>query len=264
MVLNEGVSVEKGCFSYGQRELLHDVTFDVSPREVLTILGPNGAGKTTLLKCMMGLNTWDSGASYVDGRDISKMPLRNVSRHIAYVPQLKTTSFDYTVREVVMMGRSCHIPIFSTPGEKDTGIVENTISRLGIEHIADRKYNTLSGGEMQLVMIARALVSEPSILVLDEPESNLDYYNQLKVLELIREISKEMSCIINTHYPEHAMGISHKTMMLDGKGDYLYGRTEEIITEENIERIFSVKAIIGQVERESSPYKYIIPISLRR
>ena len=264
MVLSEGLSVENGCFSYGQRELLKDVTFDVNPREVMTILGPNGAGKTTLLKCMMGLNTWDSGASYIEGKDISKMSIRDVSRHIAYVPQMKTSSFDYTVREVVMMGRSCHIPIFSTPGEDDVKIVEDTIGRLDIGHIANRKYNTLSGGEMQLVMIARALVSEPSVLVLDEPESNLDYYNQLKVLELIRDISKDVSCIINTHYPEHAISISQKTMMLDGKGDYLYGKTEEIITEENIERIFSVKAVIGNVERDSSSYRCIIPVCLRR
>lgn len=257
------LKVDKGTFGYGDDVLFRDIDFELGDSEILTILGPNGAGKTTLLKCVMGILKWKQGRSELNGKDIRSYSPKELSRVISYVPQMKGTSFDYSVEEMIMMGRSPHIRLYESPSDKDWEIVDGYIERMGISRFRKRNYNTLSGGEMQLVMIARALVSQPTILVLDEPESNLDYYNQLKILDLIEDVSKDMSCVINTHYPEHALRISDKTLMLDSEGGHLYGRTEDVVTEDNLERVFGVRTIMGSVERDSMKYQYIIPTKLR-
>ena len=256
----KGLKVTDGCFGFGDRMLFNGISFEVGEKQVLTILGPNGAGKTTLLKCMMGFYKWASGTSELNGKDITSYSPREITRHLSYVPQMKDTTFDYSVREMVMMGRAGHIKLYESPDDKDREIVDRYLERLDITHLADRRYNTLSGGEMQLVMIARALVSEPEFLVLDEPESNLDYSNQLRILDLIEELSKEMTCIINTHYPEHALRISDKTLMLDGRGGYICGDTEEVITEQNLMDVFRVRARIGTMDENGETYRYIVPV----
>ncbi len=254
------LAVRNGTFGYGERILFDNVTIEAEDKGVLTILGPNGAGKTSFLKCIMGMNKWISGTSELEGRDIASMSAKEITHHIAYVPQMKGASFDYSVKEMVMMGRASHIRIYESPGEKDREIVDGYMEKLGISGLAERRFNTLSGGEMQMAIIARALVSEPSILILDEPESSLDYSNQLKVLDLITELSQEMLCVINTHYPEHALRISDHTLMLDVKGGSIYGTTEEVSTEENIERVFGVHARIGSFEHEGEIHKFIVPL----
>ena len=258
------LKVTNGRFGFGDRVLFSDISFEVGDNQVLTILGPNGAGKTTLLKCVMGFYKWSSGKAEFNGRDISTFSPRELTKHLAYVPQMKSATFDYTVREMVMMGRSGHIGMYDSPSEADEAIVYSYLERLNIASLADRRYNTLSGGEMQLVMIARALVSEPEILVLDEPESNLDYSNQLRIMDLIEELSGEMTCIINTHYPEHALRISDKTLMLDGKGNYIFGDTADVITEENLMNVFRVKARTGSMTENGETYRFIIPIGRLR
>ena len=258
MVVN--LNVHGGSFGYSEIDLFRDVNLDVEGSEVLTILGPNGAGKTTLLKCIMGFLPWRSGRSELNGRVMESYTAKQLTKHMAYVPQMKAPSFDYSVREMVLMGRAPHIRLYDQPGDDDRRIVSENLEMLGISHLSDRRFNTLSGGEMQLAMIARALVSEPEILILDEPESNLDYSNQLKVLDLIEEVSKDIACIINTHYPEHALRISDKTLILDGKGDYIYGKTKDVITEENLLRTFSIHARIGSMQEGSDTYSYIVPI----
>lgn len=258
------LAVRNGTFGYGERILFDSVSIEAEEKGVLTILGPNGAGKTSFLKCIMGINKWISGTSELDGKDIKTMSPREITRHIAYVPQMKGASFDYSVREMVMMGRASHIRIYESPGEKDREIVDGYMDRLGISGLADRRFNTLSGGEMQMAIIARALVSEPSILILDEPESSLDYSNQLKILDLIAELSQEMLCVINTHYPEHALRISDHTLMLDGKGGSIFGATGDVITEGNIERVFGVRARIGSFEDDGETHKFIVPLGRLR
>ncbi|MDO0824748.1 ABC transporter ATP-binding protein [Desulfosporosinus nitroreducens] len=149
------------------------------------------------------------------------------------------------------MGRARHIGLFSVPSGKDKKIADEAIDEVGISSIRDKLCNHLSGGQLQLVFIARALASEPKVLVLDEPESHLDFRNQFMILNLIRRLVKErcLACIINTHYPEHALRLSDTTLLL-GKKSYLFGRTREIITEKRIEEYFGISAKILPV-----PYK---------
>lgn len=255
------LSVENGCYGY-KREILKNVNFSAESGEVLAVLGPNGAGKTTLLKCIIGFLKWKSGKSMLDGEDISKIPQRELWKKIAYVPQAKSAVYSYSVREFVLLGRSSHIDIFSKPSEKDKKIAENAMKRLGIEFLSEKKCSEISGGEMQMVLIAKALASEAELLILDEPESNLDFKNQLLVLDTISKLARDgTACIFNTHYPAHALRRADKAILLGKNGEMLFGTTASVVTEKNIERAFGVKTVISEVETRKKVVKDIIPLS---
>lgn len=204
-------------------------------------MGQNGIGKTTLLKCVTGILEWQRGQTMIDGKPVDALRASPGQFLIGYVPQAHSLSFPYTVREVVTMGRARHIGLFSVPSKNDRSIVDQAIEEVGIGHIRDKLCTQLSGGQLQLVFIARALVGKPRVLILDEPESHLDFRNQFMILNLIKKLVKErgISCIINTHYPEHALRISDTTLLL-GLDSYMFGKTEVIITEENVRNYFGI------------------------
>ena len=198
------LEVRNASFSYGKRKVWENVNFTVESNEILAILGPNGAGKTTLLKSIMNLLSFDTGEALLNGRDMKTIPHKELWKQIAYVPQAKQGS-PSNVRDMIVLGRSAHLSLFGQPTKYCYELADNIISELGIEHLAHKNCNELSGGELQMVLIGRALISEPKLLIMDEPESNLDYRNQLQVLEMIKKISDKTTCILNTHYPEHAL-----------------------------------------------------------
>lgn len=257
------LTVNNGSFAYKKGPKLFDsVSFEVKGGELLAVLGPNGAGKTTLLKCIMGLLKWSSGQSLIDGADIASMSERALWSRLAYVPQARSASPAFTAMQTVLLGRSSRIGVFSTPKSHDVEIAEEVMDSLGISALADKMCSEMSGGELQMVLIARALASEPGILILDEPESNLDFKNQLIVLNAMSSLAaKGIACIFNTHYPEHALQRSGKALLLAG-GEALYGSTASVVTEANIERAFGVKAVIGSVETDESVFKNVIPLRL--
>ena len=179
------LSVENGCFSYkhSKDNLLENINFSVEPGDLVAILGPNGAGKTTLLRCIMGFLKWNSGKSTLDGENIRDIPHKKLWKDIAYVPQAKSTVAAYTVEEMVLLGRSSHFSMLSLPKEQDLEIVHKVMDEMNLTKFTHKKCSQISGGELQMVLIAGALVSEPKILILDEPESNLDFKNQLLILD---------------------------------------------------------------------------------
>lgn len=260
------LSVENGCFSYKtskDRLLLENISFSVEPGDLVAILGPNGAGKTTLLRCIMGFLKWSSGKSTLDGKDIRHIPHKELWRDIAYVPQAKSTVAAYTVEEMVLLGRSSHFGMLSMPKKEDLEIVHRVMEEMNLMRFRDKKCSQISGGELQMVLIAKALVSEPKILILDEPESNLDFKNQLLILDTMTKLSNQgISCIFNTHYPTHALQRANKAFLLSKSGKYLFGKTREVITEENIEKAFGVKAVIGEIETPSNILKDVIPLAI--
>lgn len=256
--------VKNGCFGYGKGEkILNDVNFTVEGNQVLTILGANGVGKTTLIKCMLGLHNWSSGATLIDGVAAKEVGFKEFWKKIGYVPQAKLSAFVYTVEEMVLLGRSSHLKVTELPNEKDKKIVHDALKSIGIYHLRHKLCSQISGGELQMVLIARALASEPSMLVLDEPESNLDFKNQLIVLNTIKELSKtkDISFIVNTHYPEHAVKIADKAIILRKDG-YSYGKIDEIMTEESMGSAFGVNVKITQINVEDKDYTCVLPISL--
>ena len=260
------LSVQNGCFSYrAGQPLLENISFEVESGDVLAILGPNGAGKTTLLKCMLNLLHWQEGQTLLDGENVGAMPARTLWQKVAYVPQAKQSSLFCTVEEMVLLGRSSRIGAFSAPSKEDFRQARAAIERLGLSHLFGRRCCELSGGEVQMVLIARALSSQPGVLVLDEPESNLDFKNQLLVLDTIEELAKSgLTCIFNTHFPAHALRRANQALMLGRGGKSVCGKTCEVVTEDRISEFFGVRAVIGEMQTPLGVYQDVIPVSIGR
>ena len=258
------LTVNHGGFFYQKdTPVFKDINFSVDSGEILAILGPNGAGKTTLLRCITGMLKWKNGESLLDGEPIHNMTAKKLWRHMAYVPQAKGTSSSYTTFEAVLLGRSSRLNAFSTPKQEDLEKAREVMEQLGIAHLMEKKCSAISGGELQMVLIARALASEPQVLILDEPESNLDFKNQLIVLDTITRLAQQgMACIFNTHYPAHALQRSHKALILSRGGEYVFGNTACVVTEENIRNAFGVNAIIGEVETPENILQNVIPLTI--
>jgi iron complex transport system ATP-binding protein len=256
------LEVKNGYFGYSRDNiLLQDISFSLGEQEIMTILGPNGSGKTTILKCMTGILKWTQGQTLVNGTPMAISEEAQKNFPIGYVPQAHSLSFPYTVRELVTMGRARHIGVFSVPSRRDREIVNEAIEQVGIGFIQDKLCTQLSGGQLQLAFIARALAGEPKVLVLDEPESHLDFKNQFIMLHLIKMLVKErgISCIMNTHYPEHALRLSDTTLLL-GKNSYLFGKTHEIITEKRVKEYFDIEAKILSVPYKNEEIKAFVVI----
>ncbi len=256
--------VRNGTFGYEKHCILNDISFDVRNGEVLSVLGSNGVGKTTLLKCMMGFLKWKSGCAFIDDKPLNEYPYKEVWKKIAYVPQAKTSAFAYTALDMVVLGRSAHIGTFKQPGKEDMDMALKAMDDIGISYLKDKLCTRMSGGELQMVLIARALTASPQMLVLDEPESNLDFKNQLIILDTIRKLSKErnISAIVNTHYPSHALQLSDKALMLNRDGTSFYGQAGDVINEMNMKKSFGVNVYVEKLNINDITYKSVIPLSL--
>ncbi len=258
------LTVKNGAFSYGKdKAVFEGIGFSVDSGQILAILGPNGAGKTTLLRCITGMLKWKAGESLLDGQPIRTMPHRQLWQKMAYVPQARAASSAYTAFETVLLGRSSHLNAFSAPRQADLEKAKEAMDLLGIFHLADKKCSAISGGELQMVLIARALASEPQVLILDEPESNLDFKNQLVVLDAMSRLAQSgMTCIFNTHYPAHALQRADKSLILSRGGGYVFGPTPSVVTEENIRKAFGVEAVIGEIETAGNILQNVIPLQI--
>lgn len=258
------IKVNNAAFRYDDGDFLfRDLSFDIKAGETLAILGANGIGKTTFLRCMLGFLKLKSGDILVEGKNTKEMSSTEFWKLVSYVPQAKQLVFGYSVLNMVVMGRSQYVSFGRVPSQKDFDIAWNILKDMGLEHLADRSCNKLSGGQLQMVLIARALAKEPKVLILDEPESNLDMKNQLKVLDILDKLAhrQNLSIIINTHFPGNALRCSDKTLMLKSDG-YLFGDTAEVINQENIREYFDISAKVIQVQEESGKYHGIIPMNL--
>ncbi len=257
--------VDSGCFTYPKtsRLVLDHVSFSADTGELVAILGPNGAGKTTLLRCAMGFLKWSSGNSTLDGKTISSLSYKDLWTAMSYVPQARGAVSAYTVEEMVLLGRSSTLSAFSMPSVKDIERAEKALDDLGILSLKDRLCSKLSGGELQMVLIARALASDPKVLILDEPESNLDFRNQLMVLETLTRLKqKGITCIFNTHYPAHAMQRADKALLFNKDGTSLFGSVDTVITEANLKQSFQVDTVISEIETPVSIIRDVVPVTL--
>lgn len=260
------LTIENASFSYksgrGARKLLQDVSFSAGKGELVAVLGPNGSGKTTLLRCIMGLLRWDRGRSLIDGEDISRMDAKKQWQRMAYVPQSRSDVPRCTVEEMVLLGRGSRIGAFGRPGEEDVQAARRAMEQLGIAELSGETCSELSGGERQLVLIARAIAAEPQILILDEPESNLDFRNQLVIMGAISRLARGgMTCVFNTHYPVHALRWADRALLLFGDGQWRFGDTEETLTEENLSRAFGVRTVIGEIPTPAGPVRDVVALS---
>lgn len=258
------LEIVNGTFGFGNYKILDDINFSLENNTIMTILGPNGVGKTTLLKCIMGFYKWKSGETRMDGKRIDKNSEKMFWQKTGYVPQAKQSVFSYQVIDAVIMGLNTQKGFFSIPKKTDYEKAEEIMENLGIIKLRDKSCNKLSGGELQMVIMARALISEPELLILDEPESNLDMKNQLQVINTIERISGEFhtSCLINTHFPDHALKISDTTLMMGYGGKKESGSTLDIVTEENIKKYFDVESKVISLQVDEKEYHTIFPYSI--
>ncbi|MGD9766229.1 MAG: ABC transporter ATP-binding protein [Pseudolabrys sp.] len=211
----------------------------VATGSVLALLGPNGGGKTTLLKTLLGLIPPKAGEVRLDGQTLSARSIRERARAIAYVPQTHIATFAFPVESVVLMGRTAHGTMFSRPGTRDRAVAAAALQRLGIDHLAARPYTMISGGERQLVLLARALAQEPAFIVLDEPTASLDFGNQGKVMAEIRALAAAgLGVLFTTHDPNHALRIADRALLLrDGKR-IDEGAVRDVLTRPELERLY--------------------------
>lgn len=258
------LKIENASFAYNnKKKIIDNLNFSADIGDLIAILGPNGSGKTTMLRCIMGFLKFNEGESFLENEDIYKMPSKKLWSKVSYVPQAKGNSSSLNARDMILLGMASKIGVFSSPSAKDYTKAEQTAESLGISYLLDKKCNEMSGGELQMVLIARALVSDPKLLILDEPESNLDFRNQLIVLDALSKLASEGMCVIfNTHYPEHALTRANKSLILHKGGNTLFGETQQIVTEDTIREAFGVKTIISEIETTGNTYKSIMPIKL--
>lgn len=260
------VEVKNASFSYnGTCNIFDGTEFSIDEGEIFSILGPNGCGKTTLLKCINGLLKLKDGSVCVDGKNLHLLKRSDIGKKVGYVPQRQDMTFPYTVLEMVLMGRAPYLGIFSSPSARDVGIAMEAIETLGMLHLADRPYPNISGGEAQLVLIARALASKPKLLLLDEPTSHLDFRNQTVILDMLDKVAKKknIATIMTTHFPDHALSISDKALLMGSGKVSIVGSTADVITESNLMDVFEMDVKIISFEDRESSVKIVAPLRKR-
>ena len=237
------MSLSADGLAYGYRERLigRDIVLSLARGEVLALLGPNGSGKTTLLKTLLGLLPARGGSLTLDGSPLATLSPPERARALGYVPQAHAGTFAFTVLSVVLMGRSAHAGLFAAPSSRDHAVAHAMLERLGIDRLAQRPYTLISGGERQLVLIARALAQEPAYVVLDEPTASLDFGNQGRVMSEIRRLAAEgLGVLFTTHDPNQALRHADRVMMIRDGQALASGPAGELLTPERLERLYGV------------------------
>lgn len=238
-------------FDYDGEEIFSNISFSIDKGDVLCILGPNGTGKTTLIKCLNGLHEINSGEILINGQNIKKLSFKQISKHIGYIPQAHIPSFPFKVFDVVLMGRAPYLNLTDSPKEEDKKIALDALKTLGIDDLKDKEYTNLSGGERQLVFLARVLCQKPDILILDEPTSHLDFGNQIKLLEIIDNLAKSgLSIIMSSHFPDHAFLSSTKVAIMKDRKFIDFGTPDDVVTEDNLRKAYSIDVRLMELDDE--------------
>lgn len=250
-------------FYHPTRIILEDITFELNNHDILCLLGPNGTGKTTLLRCILSLHMPKGGMIKLDGRDLFKIPAKKRAEHMAYVPQATTVAFPYKAEEIVMMGRVSHLALGMRPGKRDRKLAMEAMERLGILHLREMQFNEMSGGEKQMVLVARALAQQARILVMDEPTANLDYCNQVKMLQVIKNLAlQDYAILMTSHYPDHAFLACTKTILMRDGLIMAQGAPNDVVTTENLTRLYATPVCVteARLDLRDTVTKVCIPV----
>ena len=235
-------------FGFRGRAVGRGVAFEVPAARIVCLLGPNGSGKTTLMRTLLGLLPPLAGEVVLDEMPVTLWPARARAARLAYVPQAVESYFDFTVAETVEMGRMAHRGLFAHPGREDRERAHAAIERLGIALVRDRPINAVSGGERQLAFIARALATEATHLLMDEPTANLDYGNQARVLDEVARLRQAgVAVLFSTHHPDQALRIADRALMIRDGGIMADGAVGEVLNSENLSALYGRAIDVAEV-----------------
>lgn len=234
---------------YGRKQVIADISFSLNPGNILCVIGPNGCGKSTLFKLILGFLKKSRGSVAVDGVNLDSLNHREKAKLMAYIPQSHAPAFDYDVIDMVLLGRSSHVDLIATPSEADYSAAAQALCQLEIKHLAKEKYTRISGGEKQLVLIARALCQQAGILIMDEPSSNLDYANQQLILRTIKYLAaKGYIIILSTHSPDQPFYLDDLVLLMHKGHTHGCGQVGQVLTQESIKQVFGVDMEIRQID----------------
>lgn len=246
---------------YGRNIIVQNVSFSMEEGETVCLLGPNGVGKTTFFRTLLGFIKPLKGKITIDGHDVTQMKPSHLATQIAYVPQSGQVPFPFSVEDVVLMGRNVHTMAMSGPSSHDRQKVRHCMASLDISHLAHKVYSRLSGGERQMVLIARALTQEAPFMVLDEPTSNLDFGNQIRIMKLIRELKdRGIGIVMTTHSPDQALLCGTRVIVFQSGTLVQTGRPETVITSSLLRKVYGVDVRIQEVPIDAAcPTRVCVP-----
>jgi iron complex transport system ATP-binding protein len=236
------------AFGYSGHPVGRDVSLTVEPGEVLCLLGPNGCGKTTLFKTLLGLLPAQGGTVEIDGMELAGMKRADVARRVAYVPQAGAGMFPYSALDLVLMGRTAHRGLFAGPTSEDRGIALGALDELGIADLAPRDVTRLSGGQRQLVLVARAIAQATPLIVMDEPTASLDFGNQVVVLSQVRRLARRgAGIVLSTHDPDHAFAVGNRVALMKDGAILAVGSPAEVMTPARLRTVYGVDVTIERL-----------------
>jgi len=248
---------------YLDKTVVSRISLSIATGDSLCLLGPNGVGKTTFFKTLLGLLKLKAGQVLVNGEDVANWSRQKFATKVGYVPQSHIPPFPFAVLDVVVMGRNAHLGTFGAPGKEDRLIAEAVLDTLEIGYLKNRVYTEISGGERQLVLIARALAQKPEFLIMDEPTASLDFGNQIKVLNQIDKLVKaeKVGVIMTTHFPNQAFFYASKVAIIGKDNTFVVGAPDEVITEKYLQEVYGVEVKIIAVEGKRGARKVCVPVA---
>jgi len=248
---------------YGSRRVVEGVELRLRSGEICCFLGQNGRGKTTLFRTLLGFIPPLAGSILLNGRPLGHWTPAERARMVAYVPQAHQSMFPFRVEEVVLFGRTAHLGLFASPGKGDWRVAQKAIEMLGIGHLAGKLFPEISGGERQMVMLARALAQEARMMILDEPSSNLDYGNQVLLLRKVQELARQgIGIAMATHAPEHALQLDARVAALMDGGISVWERAEHALVPEVMKQLYSIDIdMIATSDSKGNPLRFFSPLN---
>ncbi len=259
--MKHAITLENIQYSYARAPVLQDITFSVTPGDFFIVIGPNGSGKSTLMKLIAGISQPDKGMVKILERPVHSYRRKNLARQIAFVPQSVPIDFPFTVKEVVLMGRSPYQGMLGLENKEDMEKTQQAITFTGLAHLADRKMNQLSGGECQRVFIARAICQEPSVLLLDEPTAALDLSHQIRIMDLMEKLKseKQITIVMVSHDVNLAAMYGNRLLLLDKGRVAKIGPPQEVLTYQNLERSYGCTLLVDKNPLGDVPRVTLVP-----
>ena len=252
------ILIKNATFGYSEKPVFENVSLSIEHGEIFCLMGRNGCGKSTLIDALFDINHLSSGEIEIMGKNLKEYSPSTLAEQISYVPQIHDKSFPYTVRQIILMGRTIYTRHFGLYSSYDHEIVQKTMEKIGITGLADRPYTQLSGGEMQMVMLARALVQETEIIVMDEPTAHLDYYNELLFLEQVIDLvrTEKKTIIMATHSPNQPFfleqtGLPIRVGLMKDGHIPITGSPTEVLTKENIQSVYNIESQVIHSDYQS-------------